>query len=101
MSSPTGQKGRAMTITTSIPSFGELTQFLGALPDGTTCDILASDLEAGNFETAHLKSIFPFEVQYSGSVAEGYASPFQAESKEADLDARAEYSDALRKLKWD
>jgi len=92
---------QTMTITTSISSLDELTQFLGALPDGTTCDILASDLEAGNFETAHFKSIFPFEMRYSGPVAEGYVSPFQTESGEADPDARAEYSDALRKLKWD
>jgi hypothetical protein len=53
--------------------------FLSSLPDGTTADILAPDLEAGNFDTCRL--IKPdgtgYELTYTGEVAEGYVSPFE------------------------
>ena len=81
-----------------IPTLEGLKQTLAGLPEGTTCDILSDDLEAGNFETAHLEIREPgqyarfVEIEYSGPVAEGYVSPH---------DQRAEYSDALHKLGWD
>jgi len=57
----------------------ELRVFLAEVPDGTTCDILASDLEAGNFETANFVTPLgtPYDVIYTGPVAEGYVSPFE------------------------
>ncbi len=65
---------------------------LAQMPDGTTCDILSSKLEAGNFETAHLEQRTPLgnilyiEIAYSGPVAEGYVSPFEMQQAvEADL----------------
>ncbi len=77
-----------MEHTEKIETLEDLQARLASLPDGTTCDILASDLEAGNFEVAHI--VLPAgakgEIQYSGPVAEGYQSPFEMQqSVEADL----------------
>jgi hypothetical protein len=70
-----------------ITTLRELEITLAALPDGTTCNILASDLEAGNFETAHFesKSGGIFDIVYSGPVAEGYISPFDMQRIEEDI----------------
>ena len=74
-----GDKSMVVTLMT----LGELSDCLGSLPDGTTADVLGEDLEAGNFETAHL--IYPtgsvLELYYTGPVAEGYMSPFAAEKE--------------------
>lgn len=80
---------------TTLTTLNDLHAYLSGLPDGTTCNLIASDLEAGNFETAHFEhGGVGFDVKYTGPVAEGYASPHE-------VDQRAEYADALRKLKWD
>ncbi len=74
-----------------VPTLEGLRQTLASLPEGTTADVLSSDLEAGNFEIAHLEIREPgqytrhVEIEYSGPVAEGYVSPFEAQSVEADL----------------
>lgn len=60
-----------------ITNLSALHDFLAGMPEGTTADIIASDLEADNFETANF--VKPdgsgLEVCYSGEVAEGYVSP--------------------------
>ncbi len=73
----------------NVNSLAELKTELSILPDGTTCDILASDLEAGNFNVAHFAlpagSITrEFAISYTGPVAEGYVSPFETGSEEAE-----------------
>jgi hypothetical protein len=72
----------------NIRSLHELQSHLANIPDGTTSDILSSDLEAGNFEVTHI--ILPYglgeyDIQYAGSVAEGYVSPFETNMVESDL----------------
>ena len=66
-----------------INDLNSLSELLNSVPDGTTVDILASDLEAGNFETAHLvTSGCTLDVTYTGPVAEGYVSPFETMDEE-------------------
>ena len=68
-----------MIQTEKIETLEALRARLASLPDGTTCDVLASDLEAGNFEVAHfvLPAGAKGKIHYSGPVAEGYQSPFE------------------------
>jgi hypothetical protein len=72
---PIRQKERTMTIT----NLSDLSEFLDSVPEGTTADILASDLEAGNFDVVHL--VQPdgteLDVAYTGPVAPFYVSPFE------------------------
>lgn len=70
-----------------IESLGRLTEYLAAMPEGTTCNINASDLGAGNFEKAHfvLPSGLEGDVVYTGPIAEGYVSPFETQPVEADI----------------
>ncbi len=69
---------------TNIDNLNSLSDLLNSVPEGTTADILASDLEAGNFDTAHL--VMPdgtaLDVTYTGPVAEGYVSPFETMDEE-------------------
>lgn len=62
----------------------QLRKILAELPEGTTSDVNASDLEAGNFETTCLE--IPDErfkhptiafLYYYGPIADGYVSPFE------------------------
>lgn len=80
------QKGKTMN---TINTLNDLHDFFNTLPDGTEADILSSDLEAGNFETAHLTlpDGSEREVHYAGPVAEGYVSPFDWQRTEEDMDA--------------
>jgi hypothetical protein len=77
-------QGKGIDIMTNINNLNSLSDLLNSVPDGTTADILASDLEAGNFDTAHL--VKPdgttLDVTYTGPVAEGYVSPFEAMDEE-------------------
>jgi hypothetical protein len=70
-----------MTHTETFSTLEDLKIRLDSLPDGTTCDILASDLEAGNFDVAHI--ILPAgaegNIHYTGPVEDGYVSPFEME----------------------
>src|SRR6266566_1098605 len=79
------KRNETMAQITTIHSLKALEQVLANLPEGTTCNVLASDLEAGNFETAHFEfgNGIVQDVQYTGPVTEGYVSPH---------DQRAEYS---------
>src|SRR5437899_8661410 len=49
------RRNETMAQITTIHSLKALEQVLANLPEGTTCNVLASDLEAGNFETAHFE----------------------------------------------
>jgi hypothetical protein len=70
----------------TITTLNDLREVLASLPDGATCDVLASDLEAGNFEVAHFENNGQhLEIRYSGPIAEGYISPFETQPVEADL----------------
>ncbi len=82
-----------LTISTLIrtDSLDLLNHLLALLPNGATCNVLTSDLEAGNFETAHFeiedetRSLATFDLVYSGPVREGYISPLVSQSQESDL----------------
>jgi hypothetical protein len=71
----------ATNIPRNVETLAKLQSILVSLPDGTTCDVLSSDLEAGNFETAHFvqNGIDHQFLSYSGPVAEGYVSPFETD----------------------
>ncbi len=62
-----------------ISSLEELGNLLAAMPEGTTANVLGGDLDAGNFEVAHLETPIgsSIGILYSGPVAEGYQSPFE------------------------
>lgn len=64
----------------TIGNLSELKVFLAGLPEDTTVDVLSSDLEAGNFETAHFEvpGEGTIELDYYGFVEEDYVSPFEA-----------------------
>ena len=67
----------------NIDNLNSLSELLNSVPDGTTADILASDLEAGNFDVAHLvNNGIVLDVTYTGPVAEGYVSPFETMDEE-------------------
>ncbi len=64
-----------------ITTLDELRTFLQSLPEGTAVDGLASDLEAGNFDTRSFLTPDGQEINvtYTGPVAEGYVSSFERE----------------------
>jgi len=65
-------------MSTEITTLSQLGELLASLPDGTTSDILAEDLEAGNFDSVHFESTGgTLDVHYTGPVREGYVSPFE------------------------
>lgn len=65
-----------------VHSLPTLTGILDDMPDGTTADILAEDLEAGNFDQANFQVSgvdHQLQINYTGPVREGYVSSFTLE----------------------
>lgn len=65
-------------IMVNITDLNSLNSFLSELPEGTTSNVLSSDLEVGNFDTAHF--IKPdgtaLDVTYIGPVAGATPAPY-------------------------
>lgn len=64
----------------NITNLKDLQEALASLPEGATANVIGEDLEAGNFNDAHIE--LPdgqvLDIAYSGPVQEGYVSPFEA-----------------------